>query len=194
MRLVFGTALGIVVIALWAVVALHTAPVSNTSLTRFDTIIVLGTPPDGDGNPTPEMLARVSEGVHEYERGVAPRILFTGGAAHTPIVEAQVMARAAEADGIPASAIIVESSANDTIQNVCYSARIMKAHSWRSAEVISSPYHLPRAAIILGRSPILWRIHPAAVYGYDPRLQAFLETLKTVRYLVYAGRAERCDF
>ncbi len=36
------------------------APASNTSLTRFDAIIVLGYPADSDGNPTPELLARVT--------------------------------------------------------------------------------------------------------------------------------------
>ena len=58
------------------------APSSNTNLTRFDAIIVLGSPADADGNPTPEQLARVTEGVREYERDVAPRLIFTGGPAH----------------------------------------------------------------------------------------------------------------
>ena len=127
----------ILALAGWAVVARQLAPVSNTGLTRFDAIIVLGTPADCDGNPTPEQLARVTEGVREYERGVAPRLILTGGAAHNRFVEARVMARAAEAQGIPASAIFVEPKAMDTIQNACYSVRIMKAHGWRSAEVVS---------------------------------------------------------
>ena len=36
--------------------------------------------------PTPEQLARVTEAVREYERGVAPRLLFTGGPAHNQFV------------------------------------------------------------------------------------------------------------
>jgi hypothetical protein len=56
------------------------------------------------------------------------------------------MARTAHAQGIPESAIFVEPQAMDTIQNACYSARIMKAHGWRSAEVVSEAAHLPRAA------------------------------------------------
>ena len=35
----------------WAAIARQLAPISNTSLTRFDAIIVLGTPADSDGNP-----------------------------------------------------------------------------------------------------------------------------------------------
>jgi uncharacterized SAM-binding protein YcdF (DUF218 family) len=182
----------VALIVLWTIVALHTAPVSNTSLTHFDTIIVLGSPADGDGNPTPEMISRVAEGVREYERGVAPHLIFTGGAAHSPYVEAQVMARVAEADGIPASAITVEPSAHDTIQNTCYSVRIMKDHGWRSAEVISSAYHLPRAGLILSHLPIQWHTHPAPGIDTAP-IDTFFETLKTARYLVYANRTEHCE-
>ena len=64
------------------------------------------------------------------------------------------MARTAEAQGVPESAIFVEPSARDTIQNACFAARIMKAHGWTSAEVVSSPSHLPRAALIFSRLPI----------------------------------------
>ena len=70
-----------------------------------ENIIVLGTPADRDGNPRPKQLARVTEAVREYKRGVAPRLILTGGAVQNRFVEAQVMARAAEAQGIPESAL-----------------------------------------------------------------------------------------
>ncbi|MGA7858629.1 MAG: YdcF family protein [Terracidiphilus sp.] len=180
----------------WAVIARQSAPSSNTNLTRFDAIIVLGSPADSDGNPTPEQLARVAEGVREYERDVAPRLIFTGGPAHNHFVEAEVMARAAEAQGIPKSAIFVEPEAKDTIQNACFSVRIMKAHGWRSAEVVSNPIHLPRAGIIFNRMPMEWRAHAAPpmepVSPTNSAAAATLETLKTLRYLVYGNWAEQC--
>ena len=49
----------------------------------------------------------------------------------------------------------------DTIQNACYAVRIMKAHGWRSAEVVSSASHLPRAGIIFSELPLEWRTHAA---------------------------------
>ena len=94
---------------------------SNTSQTHFDAIIVLGSPADADGNPTPIQFARVTEAVREYERGVAPRLILTGGSTRFHYVEAEVMARTARAQGIPESAIFVEDQALDTIQNACYS-------------------------------------------------------------------------
>ena len=181
----------------WGVLARYLAPVSNTSLTRFDAIIVLGYPADRDGNPTPTQLSRVNEAVREYERGVAPRIIFSGGSTRFNFVEAKIMARTAQAEGIPASAIFVEDQAKDTIQNACYSVRIMKNHGWHSAEVVSSASHLPRAGLIFKRLPIEWRVHAApSLEPHDgPAISAFvsaLETLKTVRYLVWTRQMEQC--
>lgn len=180
----------------WAVLARQLAPESNTSLTRFDAIIVLGTSADSDGNPTPDQLARVTEAVHEYERGVAPRLIMTGGAAHNRFVEARVMAQTAHAEGIPEAAILVEPEAQDTIENACYSERIMQSHGWRSAEVVSSASHLPRAALIFGRLPLEWRIHAAPPLSPESAAYriavATVETLKTLRYLVWARWTEHC--
>jgi uncharacterized SAM-binding protein YcdF (DUF218 family) len=169
------------------------APPGNTSATRFDALIVLGSPADAEGNPTPVQLSRVTEAVHEYERGVATHLILTGGTTHGGHVEAEVMARTAEAQGVPASSIVVEPQALDTIQNACYSVRIMKAHGWRSAEVISNAGHLPRAGLIFSRLPIDWRTHAAP--SLEPEITspvAGLEVLKTLRYLVYAQWGERC--
>ena len=199
-RWIVRASLGAILLAVlligWAVVARRLAPAANTSRDHFDTILVLGYRADSDGNPTPEEIARVSEAVREYERGVAPRLLFTGGAAHNKFVEADVMAAAAAAQGIPPSAIFVETRSNDTIQNACYSERIMRAHGWHSAEIVSSAYHLPRAAMIFGHTSLDWRMHAApslqpgsAGSGTD----SALETLKTMRYLVYASWAEPCE-
>jgi len=183
-------------LVLWAMIARRVAPMANTSRDRFDAILVLGHPADDDGNPAPEQLARVTEAVREYERGVAPRILFTGGATKNQFVEADVMARAAAAQGIPPSAIIVETKARDTIQNACFSARLMSNHGWRSAEVVSSNYHLPRASMIFSHTPLEWRMHAAPQLEPgegDASGTPAIEVLKTIRYLVYASWAKRCE-
>lgn len=195
-RAIFGGAALVVVLIVWAVLARAFAPAGNTAPTRFDAIIVLGTPADSEGNPTPAQLARVTEAVHEYERGVAPRLIVTGGSTQGNFIEARVMARTAEAEGVPASAVFEEPEALDTIHNACYSARIMKTHGWRSAEVVSAASHLPRAGLIFSRLPLEWRTHaapplePEGAFSHES-FEA-LEVLKTLRYLVYASWADRC--
>lgn len=195
-RLILWGLLGVLALVGWAALARHFAPASNTSLNRFDALIVLGYKADSDGNPTPTQLARVTEAVREYEMGVAPRLIVTGGAVANRFDEAQVMARTAEAQGIPKSAILVEPAARDTLENACFSARIMKEHGWRSAEVVSSASHLPRTGLILSRMGIQWRTHAAP--PLEPESPAYhvalesVETLKTMRYLVWSRWFEAC--
>ncbi len=196
MRLSLTAIAAVLALFAWAALARRFAPTSNTALRRFDAIIVLGSPTDAGGNPTPAQLARVTEAVHEYERGVAPRLILTGGAVANRFVEARTMARTAEAQGIPAPAIFVEPQARDTIENACYAERIMKTHGWRSAEVVSGAGDLPRAGLIFSRLPLAWRLHAAPSLQPKPAVDAgaaaMLETLKTLRYLLWARRRERC--
>jgi hypothetical protein len=73
----------------------------------------------------------------------------------------------------------------------------MKAHGWRSAEVVSSADQLPRAGIVFGNLPIEWRVHAAPPLAPEPAVYAatksVMETLKTARYLLWARWTERCE-
>jgi len=197
MRAILSSIALCITLLAWAAIVRQLEPKSNTSRTRFDAIIVLGSPADSDGNPSPYQMARVTEAVHEYERGVAPRLILTGAAAHNRFVEATVMARTAHAQGIPESALFVEPRALDTIQNACYSEQIMNAHGWHSAEVISEAPHLPRAAMIFSHTALEWRMHPAPPLSPDEAAyetsHASVETLKTLRYLLWARWTDHCE-
>jgi vancomycin permeability regulator SanA len=71
------------------------------------------------------------------------------------------MATLAVAQGVPPAAIIEEDYAQNTLQNIFYSRQIMSNSGWNSAEVVSSPSHLPRTALILEHYPIQWTTHAA---------------------------------
>lgn len=174
-----------------------TAPLGNTSQSRFDAIVVLGGGVDSDGNLKPGSLARTTEAVREYERGVAPRLIFTGGLDYSSFDEAVVMARAAQAQGVPQSAIVLERKAASTIENACFTTRILRQHGWGSAEIVTSPSHLPRAGIIFSKTGLAWRMHAAPPMeqpsSWDIAQSPSMEFLKTLRYLLYADWAERCS-
>lgn len=180
----------------WAALARADAPAGNTSASRFDAIIVLGAGVDKDGNASPVLLSRVTEGVREYERGVAPRLILTGGK-DRGFNQAAVMSRIAQAQGVPASSILVEPKATNTIQNACFSARIMQQHGWRSAEVVTSPPHLPRADMIFSEVPIQWHGHAAPplapMSGIRAEAASADEVLHTLYYLAYSRWADRCS-
>lgn len=191
-----AAAVAILFVLVYAAIARHIARPGNTSRQAFDAIVVLGTPADSDGNPTPQMLDRVGEAVREYDRGVAPRLILSGSAAHNRFVEADVMARVAESQGVPRSMIFEDTRALDTIQNACYSEQIMKSHGWSSAEVVTSPFHVQRAAMIFSHLPIEWRLHAApdnVTPGYYSRTAGLMEIVKTARYLLWSRWVERCS-
>jgi uncharacterized SAM-binding protein YcdF (DUF218 family) len=157
--LIFVAILIITVIA--GTICYRTIPTSNAILPQFDAIVVLGTPANPDGSPSPEQRERTLEGIREYKAGVAPHLIFTGAAAHNQFVEAHVMATLALSQGVPPAAIIEEDYAQNTVQNIFYSRQIMSNSGWNSAEIVSSPSHLPRTALILEHYPMQWSTHAA---------------------------------
>lgn len=196
LRLLAAVSAGAVGLLGLGAAARHWAPVSNTSLARFDAIILIGYPATSDGNPSPRELASVSEAVREYERGAAPRLIFTGAAGTNGFVEAQTMALAAEAQGIPPEAVLTETRSRNTIQNACYAVSTMQEHGWNSAEVIADPANLPRVATIFRHLPVEWRMHPAADFERESALDRFTqgmwEDAETARYLIWSRFAGNC--
>lgn len=165
-----------------AAVVYKTIPLSNMQGNYFDVIVVLGYPTNPDGSPSPVERARVMEGVREYRHGKASALIMTGGAAHNRYAEADAMSEIAIAQGVPASAVLRERQAENTIQNAYYSVHIMQAHRWKSAEVISSHSHLARASLIFARFPVKYLMHAAPdppETGYLDNWIAFVSEVRT---------------
>lgn len=120
-----------------------------------DVIVVLGHPANADGSPSPAMQEQVALAATLYCAGLAPALLFTGGAVHNEHVEAQVMAGLAVQEGVPAAAIATETQSRDTVENARYCRQIMQARGWRSAIVVTTPYHARRASRIFRLAGIL---------------------------------------
>lgn len=163
----------IVAVPILAFIFYVSIPLGNVHATHFDALLVLGYPANQDGTPSPEQRERVLEAVREYQAGVAPIIIFSGGAVHNPFIEADVMAKLAKDSGVPARAIVEEPRARNTIQNVEYATQIMRAHQWDSVEAITTPAHERRASLILMHAPfaVNWRMQaapwPAEYSGLD---------------------------
>ena len=151
--------LSLIALGLCAIfITYRTVPDHNTDATHFDTLIVLGSPPDPDGKPSPEQRERVMEAVRQYRAGRANTIIVSGGETLPGLVEADTMALVAKEAGVPPDRIIEERQALDTVQNIFFSHLIMLQHGWTMAEVVSSPSHVPRAALILKHWNFGWRV------------------------------------
>lgn len=108
-----------------------------------DVIIVLG-------GGTSE---RVAEGVRLYQSGYADKILLTGGFRYSPTseTEAEIMKRQILHSGVPEDDILLEEKSLTTEQNAKYSLEIMRAKEFKSAIVVTTPYHTRRSSMLFHR-------------------------------------------
>lgn len=142
-----------------------TTPRRNNDDAQVDAIVVLGSPTELDGSVSAFQRWRVDEAVREYRAGRAPYLLMSGGAGANQFAEAHTMARYAMSLGVPPGAILEERTSKNTLQNIRESQRILDEHGWRHVEVISTADHLPRAAVLLAHTHLLWRTHAAPAPG-----------------------------
>ena len=114
------------------------------TLAKADTIVAIS-----GGDTT----ARTAEAVKLYNDGWAKHIIFSGAALdpNSPS-NAQTMARAAEQQGVPASAIELDEAASNTRQNAAGVASIMAREHFASMILVTSPYHQRRADITFRRT------------------------------------------
>ncbi|TAF35182.1 MAG: YdcF family protein [Cytophagales bacterium] len=112
---------------------------------KFDAIIVLGCPAQRNGQPSTLLRARVERGVELYRKNYAPRLIFSGSAVYNQHTEAVVMANLAMEMGVPQEAIVLETKARNTGQNAFFTTKILRERLWKSAVIVTSPYHLRRA-------------------------------------------------
>lgn len=114
-----------------------------------DVIIVLGCNPYAPrGGPSICLSARGHHAAELYHRGLAERIIVTGGYVENGPTEASVMLRVLTSEGVPESAVVLEEQAHNTIQNIGYSKEIMQRNGWATAILVTEPYHIKRATLI----------------------------------------------
>jgi len=111
-----------------------------------DAIIVLGAAAY-DARPSPVFEERIRHGIHLYQAGYAPRLIFTGGfgGERARFAESQVARNYALKQGVPASAILIETQSRTTWQNLLEARELMAQHEIQQVIVVSDPLHMARA-------------------------------------------------
>jgi uncharacterized SAM-binding protein YcdF (DUF218 family) len=97
--------------------------------------------------------SRTKEAVRIYQEGLASHLIFSGAALdpNSPS-NAQAMASAAIAAGVPKLAIQLDETAANTRQNAAGVAAIVTKDDFRSIILVTSPYHQRRADITFHRA------------------------------------------
>jgi uncharacterized SAM-binding protein YcdF (DUF218 family) len=110
-----------------------------------DAIVVLGAA-QYDGSPSPIFAARLRHAVQLYRDGYAPRIITVGGRrAGDGFTEAEAGRHYLAGRGVPARALVAVAVGADTLESLRAVADQADRSGWRSALLVSDPWHLLRA-------------------------------------------------
>lgn len=122
---------------------------SKQELHPADAIIVFGAA-QYDGRPSPVFKARLDHANQLFRQGLAPVVITTGGSAADPkFSEGGVGHDYLMRKGIPESALIAETQANDTAESAERVAAIMRKNHMRSCLAVSDAYHMFRIRRLL---------------------------------------------
>jgi uncharacterized SAM-binding protein YcdF (DUF218 family) len=110
------------------------------------------------GRPSPVLRARLDHAIELWQRGMAPRVVFTGGRGDGDTTsEAAVSRRYALRRGVPDSAIVLEPIGRTTRESLRGVAELMRDWPNRNVILVSDPFHMLRLSILarrFGLSPI----------------------------------------
>jgi len=116
-----------------------------------DAIVVLGAAQYA-GRPSPVLKARLDPALDLWKRGMARRLVLTGGrGTGDTISEAAVGRRYAMKAGVADSAILLENEGRTTSESLTSVAAIMKEKKLERAILVSDPFHMLRLRILAKR-------------------------------------------
>jgi uncharacterized SAM-binding protein YcdF (DUF218 family) len=116
-----------------------------------DAIVVLGAAQYA-GRPSPVLKARLDHAVGLWKRGIAARLVLTGGrGVGDTISEAEVGRRYVMKAGVADSAILLETEGRTTSASLSAVADIMNEMRLERAVLVSDPFHMLRLQIVSGR-------------------------------------------
>jgi uncharacterized SAM-binding protein YcdF (DUF218 family) len=125
-----------------------------------DVIVVFGAA-EYSGRPSPVYRARLDHAFDLFQRGVAPVIITTGGAAADPrYSEGGVGHDYLLHRGVPDASLIAETQGSDTAQSAARVAVIMQANHMRSCVAVSDAYHVFRIRKLLQREAVQVYVAP----------------------------------
>jgi uncharacterized SAM-binding protein YcdF (DUF218 family) len=135
----------------------------SSSGIRADVIVVLGGGTRAHAFPRPttelnEAGDRLFYAAQLYQKGVAPRILVTGGKPEllgsATVSEAESMADVLSTIGIPREALWLETASRNTYENAVGTEAILKKEGVESVVLVTSALHMPRAYAVFAKTDL----------------------------------------
>jgi len=125
-----------------------------------DAIVVFGAA-EYAGRPSPVYRARLDHGFDLFQKGLAPVVITTGGAAQDPdFSEGGVGRDYLSRRGIPEKNLIAETQSSDTAQSAARVANIMRANGMKTCIAVSDAYHVFRIRALLEHEGVAAEVAP----------------------------------
>ena len=159
---------------------LWTAP--RPQLVPSDAIVVLAGNVSASGILSRESALRTAHGISLYLRGLAPLLIFSGGAHEGGPTEAEVRVKLARLEGIPSEAILTETRARTTQEEALCVKALLQERRVRAILLVTNSQHLLRARPLFERAG--FEVHPAPADTFsapdapEQRLALMREILK----------------
>jgi uncharacterized SAM-binding protein YcdF (DUF218 family) len=117
---------------------------SHDNRRHVDAIVVLGAA-QYNGRPSPILAARLDHAIDLYKQGYAPYFVVTGGKLQGDnYTEAATGRSYAIAHGVPAAAILAETTGGSTLESMRNVAALFEASGLHSAVFVSDRTHMLR--------------------------------------------------
>jgi len=151
-----------------------------------DVIVVLGAA-EYRGRPSPVLKARLDHALELYLRGLAPRILTTGGAGGDPVwTESEVGRKYLASRGVPVEDIILEPEGGSTAESTKAAAEIMRRMDLTTCILVSDGYHIYRAKRMLEKQGVRVYGSPRPTQSRDLWSQRWLYIRQAVGYSLWS--------
>lgn len=153
---------------------------------RADAIVVFGAA-EYAGHPSPVYRARLDHALELFQRGLAPVVITTGGAAQDPnFSEGGVGRDYLLRRGIPEQKLIAETQSSDTAQSAVRVANIMRANGMRGCIAVSDAYHVFRIRELLAHEGVQVQVAPRPESRPHSLWQRFTAVLReAMSYLLW---------
>lgn len=153
--------LSVLVLIVWAsfVVAIIDAGNRNEAQPA-DAIIVLGAA-QYEGRPSPVLRARLDHAAELWRRGLASRMIVTGGrGVGDTTSEAAVGRRYLAQHGVPEERILMDTGGLTTSQSMIAARRLLGTSVRPTVLIVSDPFHMLRLAILARRLQMIPLLSP----------------------------------
>jgi uncharacterized SAM-binding protein YcdF (DUF218 family) len=155
---------------------------------KFDAVVVLGARVHADGTASATLIRRAHAGADAVKRGLAPRLILSGGKVGSDVSEARAALPHALSRGIPEDSVALEETSTTTETNATEVARMLDANA--RVLVVTDAFHIVRS-VRLFRAHFQHVEGLGTVGGWQSRVRGSLrEAFVLVAYLAQ-GKLDR---